>query len=184
MYFFLLKKMGPAERCSDLWLILNILRKRTYQKTPSILSRAKSLTWKGTNYRTIFNLLIFTARKKGSLRNPEFLGFQFRSSRDPECRFMNKLLYSIETWSHPSTTKFVSLLSPVNSPMQSLSSQNLSPWILTKSHFHIFPPYFFSPTITFLSLQLVLVVLHVFCCWKSSTIISIHNLRKPTNSPA
>jgi len=46
------------------------------------------------------------------------------------------------------------------------------------------PSSFFSPTITSLSLQLFLVVLHVFCCWKSSTIISIHILRKPTNSPA
>jgi len=94
MYFYLLK-VGPVEKCTDLWLSLNILRNRASQKTSTILSRAMSLTWKDTNYRTVFNLLIFAAAKKGSLRNPEFLGSQFRSFRVPECRFINKLLYSV-----------------------------------------------------------------------------------------
>jgi len=81
--------MGPAEWCTCLWLSLNILRNRASQKTSSNLSRAKSLTWKSTNHRTVFNLLIFAAGKKGSLQRPEFSGSQFRSSRDPECRFIN-----------------------------------------------------------------------------------------------
>jgi len=71
MYFHLLKEV-PAEMCTDLWLILNTLRNRAFQKTSSNLSRAKSVNWKGTNHRTVFNLLIFAAEKKGSLRNPEF----------------------------------------------------------------------------------------------------------------
>jgi len=94
MYFHLLK-VSPAERCTDLWLSLNILHNKASQKTSPILSRAKSLTWKGTNNRTVFNLLIFAAENKGSLQKPEFSCSQFRSSRDPECRFINKLLYSI-----------------------------------------------------------------------------------------
>jgi len=85
----------PDERCTCLWLTFNILRNRASQKTSSSLSRAKSFTWIGTNHRTVFNLLIFAARKKDSLRNLEFSGFQFYYSRDPECRFINKLLYSI-----------------------------------------------------------------------------------------
>jgi len=99
------------------------------------------LTWKGTNHRTVFNLLIFAARKKGSLRSlryPEFSGFQFRSSRDSEC----KLLYSIGNLASSLHNKVCFFSTLGNSPMQSPNFLNLSPWALTKLHSHIFPDFF------------------------------------------
>jgi len=75
MYFCLLK-VGPAEKRTDLWLTLNVLPNRASQKTSSNLSKSKTLTWKGP----------ITA---------QFSDSQFYLSRDLECSFTNKLIYSI-----------------------------------------------------------------------------------------
>jgi len=116
---------------------------RASQKTSYILSEAKAESWKAKCNKLPFrfnhcipaiifhlaltstelSLLKFCCWQKRLFTKPRIFRFQFRSSREPEYKLMNKLCSNKWTRPHPSTTHFGSFLPSGSTTMQTPSSR-------------------------------------------------------------